>query len=343
MTTQIALWLDNGKFTIGPKDIEHPGPGEVLIRNVAAGLNPIDWKIRDHGFFMVKEYPAVIGEEGAGVVEEIGVGVTNLIKGDKVFYQSFMTNRCTTFQQFSIIPADLAGKVPDVITLEQAASISIGIAPAALAFYGQRPQGFEYLPPWEDGGKDKYSRQPIIIMGGASSLGQYAIQLARLSGFSPIIATASPHNTDLLTSLGATHIIDRKLPIATFQEEVRKITSTPVELAFDTVSYPETQQALYDVLAPEGKMVVSTPPVVATKADDKKTILFVNGTFFLPENKKFGSRFMSALTRMIAEGEIKTPAIEVIPNGLNGVALGLERLKNNAVSGKKLVVRPWET
>ncbi|KAH7923729.1 NAD(P)-binding protein [Leucogyrophana mollusca] len=142
-------------------------------------------------------------------------------------------------------------------------------------------------------------------MGGASSLGQYAIQLARLSGFSPIIATASPHNTDLLTSLGATHIIDRKLPPATFQEEVRKITPTPVELGFDTVSYPETQQALYDVLAPEGKMVVSTPPMVAPTEDDKKTILFVNGTFFLPENKEFGSRLMSALTRMIAEGEIK--------------------------------------
>ncbi|KAH7924057.1 GroES-like protein [Leucogyrophana mollusca] len=318
MSAQTALWLDDGNFIIAPKDTPHPGSGEVLVKNLVAALDPLDWVIRDYGFYMVKEYPAVIGEEGAGVVEETGDGVTTLVKGDKVFYQSYLTNRCPTFQHFSVIPVELVGKVPDTISLDQAASISAGIAPPALGLYAQQPQGLDLLAPWEEGGKGKYNGQPIIVVGGASSLGQYGY-------------------------LGATHIIDRKLPAASFQEQVAKITSAPVELAFAAICYPDTQQALYDVLAPEGKMIVTRRPEAVRKEGDQKMVHFVNGSFHLPGNKEFSSRFMRALTRMTADGEIKTPAVEVIPNGLNGVVLGMERLKSESVSGKTLVVHPWET
>ncbi|KAH7914132.1 chaperonin 10-like protein [Hygrophoropsis aurantiaca] len=302
--TQTALWLENKKFTIGTKDVEHPGPGEILVKNIATSLNSIDWKIRDHGFYMITEYPAVIGAEGAGIVESIGKGVIGLIKGDQVFYQSSLLNRSATFQQFVVLPTHLAAKVPQTLSLEQAASIAVAVAPAALGFYGPKPRGFEYLAPWEEGGRNRYKDQPIIIMGGASSLGQFA---------------------------------------SSFKYEVAKITSAQIELAFDTISQADTQQTLYDILDSEGKMIVSTPPVMTRKDNDKKTVLFVNGTFFTPDTREFGSRFMAALARMIADGEITTPAIEIVPNGLNGVEVGLERLKSNTVSGKKLVIRPWET
>lgn len=85
ITTQTALLLlaKQGKFAVVPRPVPKPGTGEILIKILAAGLNPVDWKIQQYGF-AVEEYPAVIGQDIAGVVEEIGQGVTTFARGDKV-------------------------------------------------------------------------------------------------------------------------------------------------------------------------------------------------------------------------------------------------------------------
>lgn len=87
MTTQRALWLPKigAEFTLGKNEIPEPGPGEVLVKLEASALNPLDVVIQKSGFFEITEYPAVLGEEGAGVVQKVGNGVTNLAQGDKVF------------------------------------------------------------------------------------------------------------------------------------------------------------------------------------------------------------------------------------------------------------------
>lgn len=86
MATQKALWLPNvgEEFVLKDKEIPEPGPGEVLVRLEATAINPIDWKIQKEGFFLVKDYPAIIGENGSGVVTKVGDGVTNLMTGDRV-------------------------------------------------------------------------------------------------------------------------------------------------------------------------------------------------------------------------------------------------------------------
>lgn len=86
MTTQKALWLSNvgAEFTLGDNKIPEPGPGEVLVKLEATALNPIDWRIQKQGFFLVEKYPTIIGESGSGVVDKVGHGVTNLVKGDRV-------------------------------------------------------------------------------------------------------------------------------------------------------------------------------------------------------------------------------------------------------------------
>ena len=70
-----------------------PGPKEVLVKVVAAALNPIDWKIQSRGVFFVKDYPYNGGMDGAGIVEAVGEGVTTLTKGDKM-YVSLLRGAC---------------------------------------------------------------------------------------------------------------------------------------------------------------------------------------------------------------------------------------------------------
>jgi NADPH:quinone reductase-like Zn-dependent oxidoreductase len=86
MSTQQALWLPGigQEFSIGIREIDAPGPGELLVKIISSGLNPLDWKIQESGFIFVKSYPAVIGEEAAGIVESVGEGVTDFKEGDRV-------------------------------------------------------------------------------------------------------------------------------------------------------------------------------------------------------------------------------------------------------------------
>lgn len=85
MATQKALFqLDPaGTLAVREYPVPSPGPGEILVEIRAAGLNPVDWKMEEFKF--VKEYPAVIGIDAAGVVKVLGEGVTTLVVGDKVY------------------------------------------------------------------------------------------------------------------------------------------------------------------------------------------------------------------------------------------------------------------
>ena len=83
--TQKALILNAkfGKFIVDTAQVPKPGFGEILIKVKAAALNPVDWKIQKYGF-LIEKFPAILGTDIAGDVEEIGEGVTDLQKGDRV-------------------------------------------------------------------------------------------------------------------------------------------------------------------------------------------------------------------------------------------------------------------
>jgi NADPH:quinone reductase-like Zn-dependent oxidoreductase len=85
-TEQKALLLQAkfADFVVGPKSIPKPGPGELLVKVHSTSLNPVDWKIHKYGF-LVENFPAVLGIDLAGDVEEVGEGVTDFVKGDRVY------------------------------------------------------------------------------------------------------------------------------------------------------------------------------------------------------------------------------------------------------------------
>lgn len=84
--TQKALMLESaqGKFVVGTRNIPKPGPGQLLVKVLATGLNPIDWKIQKYDVF-VKEFPAVLGSDLAGEVVTVGEGVTSFKEGDRMY------------------------------------------------------------------------------------------------------------------------------------------------------------------------------------------------------------------------------------------------------------------
>ena len=83
--TQKALSLTskNGEWKVGEVAVPTPGPSDVLVKVMAAALNPVDWKNREHEYF-TPTYPFVASMDGAGVVESVGTEVTTLAAGDRV-------------------------------------------------------------------------------------------------------------------------------------------------------------------------------------------------------------------------------------------------------------------
>ncbi|KAF8972283.1 chaperonin 10-like protein [Flammula alnicola] len=342
-STQKALVLEKkfGNFVLSGIAVAEPGPGEVLIKVIATSLNPVDWKIQKYGI-LVENFPAVLGGDLAGDVEEVGEGVTDFKKGDRVFVQAQYKNETDGFQQYALALAATVAKIPANISYDQASAFPVALTAAYVGLYNQNPHGFGFAPPTSPATQGKYAGTPIVILGGASSVGQSALQLAKLSGFSPIITTASLKHTDYLKSLGATAVLDRNLSSSALATEISKITSTSIKFVYDSISANGTQQIGLDILAPGGQLDVVLQPTVKPVQD--KTIIQVVGMLRLPHNiELLEALYHDTVSGFLEKGLLKPNNIEVLPNGLAGITDGLARMEADKVSGLKLVAHPQET
>ncbi|KAF5371223.1 hypothetical protein D9758_004226 [Tetrapyrgos nigripes] len=321
MSEQKALFLESkqGRFVVStrPKPTSVPA-GELLVKIKASALNPVDWKIQAFGLF-IEKYPAVLGNDIAGEVETVGEGVTGFSKGDRVLFQGFFVNN--EYQDSST-------------------SVPLGLTTASVGLFSNEPAGLGLNPSFDANVKHS---GPVLVIGASTSVGQFSIQLLRLVKFSPIIAYASAHQFDYLKSLGATEFIDRKqVSFSDLPAAVKKITSEPIKVVYDAFSSADSQQAGYDILADGGTIIVTTGDQVKNKVNGKK-VLAVLGNVHPPVNREFGKVQYRNLTKYLQDGTIVPNRTEELPNGLAGIPDGLERLKNDQVSGTKLISLPQET
>jgi NADPH:quinone reductase-like Zn-dependent oxidoreductase len=171
----------------------HPGPGEMLVRVRAAGVNPIDFKIRDGAVKVLLRFafPLVLGTDLAGDVEAIGPGVTRFTVGDAV-HARLDNDRIGAFAEYALVRESAAAKKPARLDYAQAASLPlVGLtAWQALVELAQLRAG-----------------QKVLIHAGSGGVGTFAIQLAKHLG-AQVTTTASARNHALVKSLGAEVAID---------------------------------------------------------------------------------------------------------------------------------------
>ncbi len=235
------------------------GDDEVAVKVIATSINPVDWKMRDYRVFL-SEYPAVLGSDAAGEVVSAGKSVTNVAVGDRVFFQGIIGNYdSSTFQQYVKIPAALLAKTPKKVSDEQAATFWVAGMVVATGFYHK--SGMSLSPPWNADGASVGKGKTAVILGGSSSVGQYAIQFAKLSGFDHIVTSCSASHFDHLKSLGATTVLDRS-QATTAEAFVKAIPSdSSVDFVYDTISSPSTQLLGVQILQAlkGGKVLVVMP------------------------------------------------------------------------------------
>jgi NADPH:quinone reductase-like Zn-dependent oxidoreductase len=211
-----------------------PVAGEVLVRIHAAGVNPVDWKVRAGQLKDVIAYPMpmIPGWDVSGVVEATGPNVIRLKKGDEVYGQPDVV-RNGTYAEFAVVPESELALKPTSIDHVHAASVPT----AALTAW----QGL-----FDVGGLR--TGQTVLIHGAAGGIGSFAVQLAKWKG-ARIIATASGRNQEFLLNLGAKKAIDYEK--TRFEDVVRD-----VDVVFDTIG-GDTLKRSFGVLK-KGGILVST-------------------------------------------------------------------------------------
>ncbi len=193
---------------------------EVLVRLRAAGINPIDTKLRSRGTFYPEKTPHVLGCDGAGVVEAVGAAVQSVQVGDEVFFcHGGLGGSIGTYAEFAVVDERF-----------------LAIKPAALSFAEAAAAPLVLITAWEslyDRGRLQ-AGQKALILAGAGGVGHVAVQLASLQGAEVCTTVSSEAKSDFVRQLGADSVILYKN--TNVVDEVLSWTQGQgVDLAFDTV------------------------------------------------------------------------------------------------------------
>jgi NADPH:quinone reductase-like Zn-dependent oxidoreductase len=359
---EAAIVLEQrGLSIIQKRVIPVPAKGQILVRVLAAAVNPVDSTIRDHKLVVAK-YPVILGSDGAGEVVSVGGGdegdARSFKIGDRVFFQGIYTSLdFAAFQQYSLVHTDLAGRTPSQISDEEASTLNVCGLAAAIGLYHPTSRSTIRPFPWQKDGSNAGKGQAIIILGGSSNVGLFVIQLARISGFTKIVTSSSLHHRDYLLKLGATHVLDRTNSRSTdFAETVQDL---PLNTIYDAISNAETQflavkifQARYANPEEGGErnIIVTTAVNAEAKAESQVegklpiTLTAILAAGALPHLRPFAREFIEALggeKGWIAKKIIIPSRIQLVPGGLESVNLAM-KLVEDGVSRVKVVVKPQD-
>ncbi|MGP1691182.1 MAG: NADP-dependent oxidoreductase [Giesbergeria sp.] len=213
------------------------GADDALVRVVAAGINPIDWKIRSGAMAkdLAKPFPITLGWAGAGVVSAVGSAASGFQPGDEVFFYAEFARGGSYAEYVSVDASQLALK-PRTVPFAAAAALPMSgqAAWAALVDTAKIESGMR-----------------VLIHGGAGALGSVAVQLAKAQGLH-VIATVGGDDVDLVRSLGADESIDYRKQ--RFQDQVKD-----VDVVLDTQG-GATQESSWSTLKPGGILVATAMP-----------------------------------------------------------------------------------
>ncbi|KQP57262.1 NADPH:quinone reductase [Agreia sp. Leaf283] len=197
---------DSSVLTLTEREPVEPEVGEVRVRVVVSGVNPTDWKSRagagaGSGPF---DAPKVPNQDGAGVVDAVGEGVTQFSVGDRVWlWDVAFGTSIGTAQEYVTLPATHAVALPDDATFDDGASLGIPALTAALALAAH-----ENLPDRLSPGS--LEGRVVLVSGGAGAVSHAAIQLATWAGATVITTVSSDEKAELARRAGAEHILNYK-------------------------------------------------------------------------------------------------------------------------------------
>lgn len=345
-TSKTAVISEGGKLVVKDVPTQVVGENEVLIKVAVVGLNPTDWKSA-----RLRTTPGnYAGCDFAGEIVKVGPNPkVNFKIGDKVSasVSGNTSNQRGAFSQYAKAFTDLTWKIPDgTFSYEEAVTTGVPLNTAFQSLYG--PKTLRLIQP--GAATPPEASTWVFIHGGSSSVGQYAVQLAKLSGYK-VVTLASPRNHALLTSLGADLVFDYRDPQVV--EKIKKGTGDKIHVAVDTISEPDTQVTTVRVLAESkpGKVIVILPVIEGARnfrKDVEIIATFVPSAYGVDsfygkaddEEREALSEFLQNIVpSLIKAGKLKPNAMKLWDGGLEKIDEGLTYLQSGKASAEKIVFK----
>ncbi|KAL5495883.1 hypothetical protein ACEPAI_1347 [Sanghuangporus weigelae] len=352
--TQIGVLSDESSSRLESFPVPAPGPGEVLIQNVAAAANPKDWK---HPAWK-KNFSYIEGSDVAGYVVNVGAGVSEFKGGERVAAFTPLdtqNSKYGTYCQYTVAPVSTTIPLPDNVSFEEAATLPLAVFTAAIGLFVSL--GISLPPasgePYK--GSDR-TQKAILVYGAASSVGAYVVQLAKRAGY--FVVGVAGHSAEYAKSMGADASVDyRGKSIEQLEEDlVKAVSGYTCTLAYDTITEHGSTIALARALA-KVKSSGSSSRVTHLLPLDEETKKQIPGGVEVIEtyvgsahekDEAFIKSFARQLTNYLAPSPtnpvpFKPNRVKIMPSGLASVGEGLKLLKEGKVHGQKLVYRITDT
>lgn len=224
-----------------------PGPGEVRVRMVVSGVNPTDWKSRSGSGSRKLDAPKVPNQDGAGVIDDLGPGVTGLSVGGRVWlWDVAWGSNEGTAQEYVVVPRNKAVPLPDTESFDAGASLGIPALTAHRALTSN-----------EDGparlSAGALEGRTVLVTGGAGAVGHAAIQLARWAGATVITTVSGDQKAELARRAGAGTVINYRT--GDIVGAVHQVAANGVDMVVD-VNAPANIKTDLDVIKPGGTIAI---------------------------------------------------------------------------------------
>lgn len=225
-------------------DRPEPGPGEVLVRVRASGVNPTDFKTRAGATPRPIDEFQIPNQDGAGIIEAVGAGVDRSRVGERVWvWFAAFGRRWGTAAEYTVVPSPQAVELPEGASFELGASLGVPAMTAHRALFADGP----------------VSGKTVLVAGGAGAVGHYAIELAKRSGARVVATVSGPQKAELAAKAGADLVvnyrdedaIDQVKAFAPVVDRVVEVALGP-NLQLDlAVSGPQTSVVTYAADGPD--------------------------------------------------------------------------------------------
>ena len=309
-----------GSERLAVRDLPDPGPpgsGQVLLRVRAAGVNPIDRKIRNGSMRLLlpARFPLVLGYDVAGEVVEIGPEVTRFQPGDAVFGGVDVIRQGGSYAELALAREAALAPKPQALSFEEAAAVPMA---ALTALQALRDKG------------ELAAGEKVLVNGASGGVGHFAVQIAAALG-ARVTAVASAKSFDFVRSLGADEVID-------YEEEDFAGREQTWDVIFDAVSN-HTYADCEAVLARDGGIYVAT--LGGPKLMISIGLTALGGLFGQRRRArlilgKYRAEDLAVLARMVEQRKLRPEIQEVFP--LEEIRKAHELSESGHVRGK-IVVR----
>jgi len=339
MDDNSAAWLVRFKrkpLDVDEADSRFADENEIVIRNAAVSVNPIDTVMQDQPY-LNWTYPTILGTDVAGEVTEVGSMVQGFSEGDRVMGHALRLatddDRHGGFQKFTVLMPNMACIIPRTLSYENAATLPLGISTASAALF--QDSSLHLRPPT----LNPQLRDEWVVVGGATgNVGSHGVRLASAAGYK-VLALASQKDFPVAKSLGATDVLDARpaAPLLLENTLAEALKERTIAGAFDATGVSSVTVAIAKgVAACKGKRVVAT---VASEVDDDVSPVAVKTVMAIDiRNNEVGSMVWGDfMPKALANGKyfMPYPKAAVYGNGLNKIQAAMG---TKAKAGEKFVV-----